>query len=254
MSYLRNRLFCACAAMTLLCLSACTDDAANGEAQAVTGSPGAERASYRLVTVLRPESVADYFKRARSLYDACRTVAQMKSLPVKPFPALPQNFVHSRVTQVSDGKRFLHSEEQFAVDGEISPSSGCEVKVTSQVSSSVFTDGTRPAQVPGDEGPADLDRALDLDPARLTPYTVARTVHGVRLKCDPSATAAADDPGVCIVDPAAARGALATPDGKPLVAHHVRKDQVFGTKMVLEPESFITGTAIDTTVFNVAAP
>lgn len=242
------------ASATMAGLSACGERSDAAEPAGAV-RPGAN--SYELVTVLRPESVENYFTRARGLYDLCAAFANSAKLPVKPFLVPPADFIHSRKTLISDGKSFLERETEYKVDTRKGrPEQGCEFTLASYSNAQLVQGGKAQQAGTDEDGNYGLGETfplepVELDPAKLEGYSAAKIVHGVALKCLAGADGQADTSslmGQCIVDPAA--GPLATVSGKPLVAYYRMTDRsLFNTEMVFEPVSLRVGHAVDAKVF-----
>ncbi|MES2317835.1 MAG: hypothetical protein V4631_10110 [Pseudomonadota bacterium] len=238
-------------------LGACGKEASSAPRSAAAKAGSAPRDTYEMVSVVRPESLQQYMKRLRFPYDLCAGQAKLQGQPIKPFPAIPDDFVVSRITLVSDGKSFSRSEVVYSVTIEgLTPETGCAAKLESDVHTSVVRDGVqlRAAEAGQPTEEPLLVPTQAFKDEQTAGYTVARTVHGVALKCLDSksvAIAAGFASDSCIVDPAVAR--IAGPDGDPTLAHQrdIAAAAATGAIMVLEPVSLKVGHKVDPARFSI---
>ncbi|SHH24946.1 hypothetical protein [Massilia sp. CF038] len=239
-----------CAVVLATLLSAC---GRNSDAAAPTTRLPASP-SYELVTEVRPESVSDFFKLSRSRYDGCVLLAETKKLPVQPFMTLPEDFVVTRTTYVSDGKSFFEQVQTFYLDDSgLTPEQGCATAIGSDRSASAVHKGMQKslnAPVPGQtvEPPADAMVAAP-DPAKLASYTLSKTIHGVQVKCAESGPADPIGSERCIVDPS--KGVIARADGEPVLVNvrHNAATGLHNTLLITQPVKLNVGQHIDPAIF-----
>jgi len=225
-----------------------------GDSTGAPGEPAAAARSYEIVTVTRPESVDRQIAVDWARYDACVMAAESRKLPVKPFPAVPQQYFYERNTYISDGKTYLMRSEQYGLDdARLVPEQGCAARFAVQSS----TDIQRGAKVrhigialDGERQVDDEDRAAPLAPdaAAAAGYSVARSVAGHAVRCLPPGSPAYAGGTVremCIADAAAV-----DPDGKPVVVAATMKNATGTTTLVTEPHKLVLGKPIDAKAFD----
>lgn len=208
--------------------------------------------AYQLVTVVRPESIADHIRPAKTVYEQCASTATMLKLPVKPFVEVPANFVAERLTQTSDGKSYYMKKQQYGIDiDDMNPQQGCSTRVKEEAviervhkgvveHIDVDKDGKQVAAEPSESGPS-MPRHEN-----LAAFTESRTEHGVALKCLPKGSAGLV-PGMlgasCLVDAGAGK-TLRDADGNALTGY--MRDEASGKQfsvLVQEPVSVSIGAA-----------
>jgi hypothetical protein len=239
----------------VLLLTACHDgDAAAPVARAVPSAadaPAARAATlqgYVLVTQERPESMARYLRLPRESYELCVIALQRQHKTVKPFPAVPADYVTMRTTYANDGRRDVVRQENYTfsvVPGGALEACEWHIAKTSNVTlienGDMFVSGMDAEGKLSKSGP--LETLNETVPAKsLARYTVARTSNGVPLKCNPGS-----EYKLCIVDPALA---LVT-QGSSVVtaASRIENVPVFGT-MIVEPVSLVVGKPLDPALFS----
>lgn len=240
------------ATLLFTALTACTSEASS--------SPGGpKRVSYELVTEERPEDMAVYRKRLRLEYELCVTQAELRGLPVKPFPAIPADALRSRTIYVSDGRSFATSQEEWGMDNtDAVPEKGCVTRHSSAISKTVIRDGFQyivGASAPGEETappmPAPL---LPFDAEKASAYTVPQTKKGIALKCVDAKSpliASGFVSDACIVDPAVAN--ISSADGEPIQVNlrNLSGEAIHGGVSVFEAVSLKTGIKVDPAHFSI---
>lgn len=125
-------------------------------------------------------------------YVPCTEVAKVLKVAVKPFPVVPADYGHKRVTWITDGVSSVIKTESIGGDDNSSmdPNTGCEFKlpmaktvvvtVNHAKKSTQIENGKVRDVFPIPEWPAYAPRGKE-----TTEYTVARTVNGVDLRCLP---------------------------------------------------------------------
>lgn len=236
-----------------LSLAACN----HGEADAVGASPpGAGAApsavvastSYLLVTQARPEAPEKYLAIQRSTYELCAQALRQRGLVPKPFPVVPPVLVTARTTYASDGKRSVVREVTRKLDfvpGQLE--GACEMRWSTLANVSVIGNGQEQTAETDEDGKVQVDppQPSPAEPVRaslLAPYTIPKTLNGVRLKCR--------DADNCIVDPAVVLVAQRT---SPVEAAS-RADPIapFNTPIIVEPVSLLVGKPVDAALFSLS--
>lgn len=147
--------------------------------------------AYEVVTVERPESVADYHRLYRLSYENCAHVRDLKQMgPPPPMKQPPGDYITQRRTYVSDGKAYLFKEEHFdyLVSAE-EPAFSCETTVRHTVSTELVRDGkiyhasidengNRTSEPPEDD-------ILPRDRNKDAIFTETKTVKGFAARCMP---------------------------------------------------------------------
>lgn len=227
-------------------LGGCEQSAQSAPAAArITGVP------YELVVVMRPESVAEYFKLAKSAHSFCALSARALGLPVQPYVDIPADLELERTTYVSDGRSFRMDRIQRSMDvTDNNPDTGCRITLTTfrdieRTSNGrlervfIHNEGQRETVAPESTilPPPDTDLAL---------YTATRTENGVPLRC-----LGPDSPHIqvraitahCIVDAGNGK-TLHDSNGEPIIAYgrEVMSQTVAASPTVLSPVSMRIGT------------
>jgi len=230
------------ALLTLLALGACSRGSADA-ADGAASTPSDAARSYQLVTQLRPESPELFFRPARAVYDLCVASARAKGLQVKPFPALPKEFVAAKTIYASDGKRKFFKETEWKIDHgpDFGADTGCEMRLASQWRSEVIDGANARSAGRTDDGQFMLEEMRPagdetVHPDRLSGYAQAKVVNGIKLKCNVDET--------CIVDPAVAMIGFGS---RPAMAAARTDDP--RTPLLLEPVSLTVDKAIDPALF-----
>jgi hypothetical protein len=230
------------------------------------GSPQAPAAdsagaAYELVLLQKPDSIENYAKVERGVYDLCVAAAGVGHTSVKPFPKLPAELGATRSTYLIRGRdRVLREEMLAALDvSKNTPDHQCEVDVTpSRILHVDLVVGVTHTSIGADksvttEDVSDLRSADAASRAQSTArYTDALTVNGVDLRCLPSGKPPIDGDLLqqkCVY---AKDGVLVEPDGKPIVlASKVRP--IPGLPVTItEPQSLRTLEHPDASQFNPA--
>jgi hypothetical protein len=234
--------------------------AACSKTDATAASPsGGGGLSYEVVTIERPESVADYHKLYQATYKICAATREiLKQPPPPPMLQPPADFMTGRTTYTSDGKAFLVKEEHFMYKmkdmEEPVPSCVTYLDTSSNTQMvrdgktydvSVETDGKRTAEV--------SDGAVVPDAHRDDLYTQQKTVNGFAVKCMPMLPGTSElITELCVAD--LKPGTLYGVEGKPIpVASRVTSVQKLASALVLEPVSIKVSQKIDPAVFDAAA-
>lgn len=224
-----------------LLLAACNSDAAAPPAVA-----GALKKSYVLVTQIRPESLEKFTQVQRAGYALCVAVAQTRHEAVKPFPALPQDFVQTRTTYADDGKREVRREELFWLEqshGDGASLNGCETRLNRSITIFVTSGGQQRTLETGADGKvvAGEPVPVNAEPVRaslVAMHTVPRTINGVQLKCTPE--------NKCIVDPALV---LVAESWRPVTASLRMENMPTVGTLIIEPVSLVVGKPLDPALF-----
>jgi hypothetical protein len=245
----RSAAFCAVLA---LCLAGCSR---------LEASPGPARGalpSYELVTVERPESVAEYHKLYRGTYEMCAATRKLlKRSPPAPMLQPPADFITERKTYASDGKAFLTIGEYFTYHVEmVEPTFTCRTYLEKTSNSqlvrggkvydaAIDPDGKRESQPP-EEWILPWENKTDV-------YTEPATVKGFAVKCMkmlPNTEKLITQ--LCIAD--LNPGTLTGPTGEPIpVASRVTIVQDLASTMRLEPVTLRVGHVVNQALFDAAA-
>jgi hypothetical protein len=218
-------------------------NAATGAAPATSGD--GVPASYMLVIQVRPESVEKHFAFQRAAYEVCAAAAKVQHIVAKPMVAVPNDFVLSRKTYASDGKRLLYREVNYSMEFVDWDKKGdCQTRMSMQSSVSVITDGQDRSSFRDENGKVTVDAPrpypmLPIDRSLLEGFTSPKIVNGFKLKCD--------NHGLCIVDPVVA---VITQDGEPVIAF-LQVDNLPPGKLTTfaEPVSLTVNKPIDPALF-----
>jgi hypothetical protein len=224
----------------LLLMSACDHGSATPSLPTGAAAP-----SYVLVTQNRPESLDNYLAFHRARYGTCVVAANLRHEVVKPFPAVPRDFVDIRTTYASDGRRVVKREVLYGLDFvDDEKLTGCEMRVSSVWSVHLLSGGQQQFSESDAHGKVTVGEPEPNrpEPARASSsalYTIPRTTNGVRLQCS------ADNQ--CIVDPAVI---AVVEEGSPVrAAARIEGLPTYGTAAVLEPVSLVVGKSVDPALF-----
>ncbi|NHZ39803.1 hypothetical protein [Massilia aquatica] len=238
-------------------LIACGDDSAPAHTSSTSPTLSQIRDTYELVTVHRPTSIDDYVNLLSMPYKMCRALARAKNLPVKPFPVIPENFVMTRTTIISDGKSFRTTEEGFGVDIDgVTPENGCETKFGGGSNTWVAHNGFEYVLDDQTQSQAESERvkyeAKPYDPESVSGYSISKKINNIAVKCtDESDLMVAGKivAEMCVLDPKLGR--IAMSDGKPPIVYSrdLPGKSVFGSPMILEPVSLRVGIKVSPTIF-----
>lgn len=231
------------ALFTLLALAGCNQG--NAAHAAIPGTGAVATGNYVLVTQRRPESPEKFFARQRNMHALCVQVATRRGITPKPFPAVPDDFVQTRNTYASDGRRIVMREVLYALDflpGQAGDA--CAMRLSSSTNMSILANGQLQSTHVDEDGAVHTDEpqpivAEAVNPMFMAPYKVGKIVNRVPLKCDGAS--------ICIIDPAVALVA----EGSYPVQASSRIDDVatYGTALILEPVSLSVGAAVDPALF-----
>ncbi|AZP11382.1 hypothetical protein [Undibacterium parvum] len=98
-------------------LAACDNPmAAGNKSNGADASSMPSEKSYEIVTVTRAVSLDRSLAFTKAGYDVCAASAKAFSLPVMPFPALPNDYFDGRQTYMSDGVNFYQKKETYVLD------------------------------------------------------------------------------------------------------------------------------------------
>jgi hypothetical protein len=197
-------------------------------------APAADNSAvaYELVLLEKPDSVENYAKVQRGVYDLCVVAARVAHITAKPFPQLPASLGATRWTYFIRGRDRVVREEMLA-DLDLSNNTQdhqCEVDITpSRVLNVDLMVGNTHTSIDGDKNVQTQDIAdLRRDDAASRPQSTARytdplTVNGVDMRCLPAGKPPIDGDLLqqkCIY---AQDGVLVEPDGSPIdLASRVR--------------------------------
>lgn len=227
---------------------------ANDDALSFSGDNG--RDSYELVTIRRPVSVEEYFKMWSIPYKICAANAKLQNVPVKPFPAIPADFVMKRTTITSDGKSFRTTEEEFGVDiQDVEIENGCATSYGSGVRTWVSHNGIETElDSENQSNPSEnaTYRLKPYDPEIAQSYAIGKKINGVAVRCtgnDDLSIAGGMIAEMCVLDPIL--GKIAMPDGKPPIVYtrDVPGPSLFGSPIIEEPVSLKVGIKVNPQVF-----
>jgi len=177
--------------MAGLVLAGCGQSASSaGEPTAAAGN------TYELVQLVRPEPADGPFRVVKeTAYKMCSMMAELKHLPVKPFPNPPAGYATERITVVTDGKSFVRkSESLYSTDtSTITPENGCEYKISpSKAYSVTLLHGGKQIDISAaDDGKATVDTTdagtytASSTSGKASDFSEQRTVNGVNLRCWP---------------------------------------------------------------------
>ena len=208
---------------------------------------------FKLVTETRPSSVEKFFAVEKAAYELCASSAKFMKLPVKPLAALPADFVTSRETFASDGKRTTYIQLQQRLDTENNtPKQGCATKIVAETSVFIYgggknlsygvgSDGKRSDINDGDLPPRALDKSAD--------YVQARQIKGVAVQCASPALLSKE---------LVTERCVASANGKPLLdaagrlapAYERVRDADRDLELRRDPVSLQVGGKVDPALFN----
>ncbi|NHZ98384.1 hypothetical protein [Massilia sp. CCM 8734] len=255
---LRFRLFFL---MGFALLASCKDEKKPGVQDVLSTIHNNGRDSYELITIRRPTSVEEYFKLWSLPYELCVASAKLNNVPVKPFPAIPKDFVMKRTTVTSDGKSFRTTEEEFGVDiQDITVENGCATSYGSGLRTWVAHNGIEAdldseIQSENHEGQASY-QIKPYDPNLAQAYSVEKKINGIAVRCTGAhdfMVAGKVVAEMCVLDPVLGRIAMA--DGKPPIVYtrDIPGPSLFGSAMVDEPISLKVGIEVNPEIFVNAA-
>ncbi|NHZ61883.1 hypothetical protein [Massilia genomosp. 1] len=247
--------------MGLALLASCGEEEKIGKQDTQSLIHNNGRDSYELITIRRPTSVEEYFKLWSLPYKLCVASAKLKNIPVKPFPAIPKDFVMRRTTVTSDGKSFRTTEEEFGVDiQDITAENGCATSYGSGFRTWVAHNGIEADldsenQSENHEGRVSY-QLKPYDPELAQAYSIVKKINGIAVRCTGAhdlmvAGKVVDE--MCVLDPILGRIAMA--DGKPPIVYtrDIPGPSLFGSAMVDEPISLKVGIEVNPEIFVNAA-
>lgn len=223
----------------------------------VPGAGGADT-SYEIVTVERPESVAEYHKLYKATYKMCAYAREVQKLPPPP-PMLqpPADFISQRTTHTSDGKTYLVKSEYFTykVRSE-GPDFSCATYREDTSDTQLIMNGKSYNAGVDEHGkrtsvpPEEFD--LPRDPPD-TVFTVPKTIKGFALKCMPMLPNTEKlITELCTAD--LKPGVPYNNSGRPITVYsRVTIVDQLQSVIVTEPVSIKWGQKIDQAVFDAAA-
>lgn len=246
----------------LLAGALCTGSAACSRADlpGAAAQPAASGArSYEVVTVERPDSVHEYHKPYRAIYEMCAAIRKAKGMgPPAPMLQPPADYITGRKTYTSDGKAYLVKEEHFAyvVDAD-EPAFTCRTYLDKSASTQLIRDGKMFDAGFDGEGKRYSEPAqewiLPPEKSREYLYTEPRVVKGHAVKCMPmlpNTEKLITD--LCIAD--LKPGTLTDIQNEPLILYsRVTSVEKFQGVMLTEPVSVKVGLKVDPAVFDAAA-
>ncbi|QNA89471.1 hypothetical protein G4G28_15150 [Massilia sp. Dwa41.01b] len=242
-----------------VCAGLCACSRTDGQ-DAALGQPGSSGArSYEIVTVERPESVAEYHKMYRGIYEMCAGVRKAKGMgPPAPMLQPPADYITERKTYTSDGKAYLVKEEHFTYHAEVDePAFSCRTYLEKTSNTQLIRDGKMYDAGVDAQGKrySEPPQEWNLPPekSREHLFTEPRMVKGHAVKCMPmlpNTQALITD--LCVAD--LKPGTLTDVQNEPLVLYsRVPIVQKLQSVMVTEPVSVKVGLTIDPAVFDAAA-
>lgn len=182
------------AAFLCLALAACSRTDAPTAAPHAVAAPhadGGRGIAYEVVTVERPESVADYHRLYRLTYENCAQIRQAKKMgPPPPMKQPPADYITQRLTYISDGKAYLVKEEHFDyVVADLEPGFTCETRARHTVATELVRDGKIYNTSIDENGKRSSDPPEDdilpRDRNKDALYTEPKTIKGFATKCMP---------------------------------------------------------------------
>ena len=238
---------------TAAAASAATAPPTSGPAAGANGN-----VSYEVVTVERPESVADFHKLYRASYDLCAGIRESKKLP--PPPAMkqpPADFVSQRTTYASDGKAYLVKNDYFRYNvSSKDPVPTCETSEQKTSDMELVRDG-KVYHASIDEAGKRISEPPDdwaMPPKNSKSiYTESKVVKGFAVKCMPMLPNSEKlITELCIAD--LKPGTLTQVSGEPIVlSSRVTVVQKMAGAVVTEPVSVKVGQKVDKAMFDAAA-
>lgn len=254
-------------ALTALCAVAagCSRSDPAAAASAATAPPAAGPAagvdgnvSYEVVTVERPESVADFHKLYKASYDLCAGIRESKKLP--PPPAMkqpPADFISQRTSYASDGKAYLVKNEYFKYDvSSKDPDPTCETSERKTSDMELVRDGKVYHASIDEAGKRVSEPPEEWSMPRKNKesvYTEPKVVKGFAVKCMPMLPNSEKlITELCIAD--LKPGTLTQAGGEPIVlSSRVTIVQKMAGAVVTEPVSVKVGHKVDKAMFDAAA-
>ncbi|SHH16272.1 hypothetical protein [Massilia sp. CF038] len=179
--------------LALATLTGCDKPVTQATATTAPAKPGAHAGeSWELVTLQRSDPVNWGVRTRKVSYDMCVGLAELKKIPVQPFPTVPDDFEDEKVTRITNGvSTVVVTETSGGIEGpDIEGSGDCKMTVTTTRSKVVsvshagkttqIVDGVVEEVTDNPPWPAYAPRGKS-----TADYTVARTVNGVQLRCWP---------------------------------------------------------------------
>ena len=214
--------------------------------------------SYEVVTVERPESVADFHKLYKARYDMCAGVREAKKLP--PPPAMkepPADFISKRTTFASDGKAYLVKNEYFQYDVSMTmPAPTCETSEQKVSDTELVRDGKMYYAAIDNAGKRVSEPPGEWAMPRKNKehvFTEPKVVKGFAVKCMPMLPNSDKLlTELCIAD--LKPGTLTHVGGEPIIlSSRVTIIQKMSGAVLTEPVSVKVGQKINTAMFDAAA-
>lgn len=222
-------------------------------------TPATAGTTYEVVTVERPESVENYHRMYKAMYDMCAEtrVKVLKLPPPSPMKQPPADYISQRTTYVSDGKAYLVKQEHFAYKmDDADPTKNCDTYFESTSSTQMVRDGKVYDASFDNAGKRERSEPEEWILPREDKehvYTEPKTVKGHAVKCMkmlPNTEQLITE--LCIAD--RKPGTLTDVSGEPIVlTSRVTSAQSVMSAMLTEPVSVRVGHAVDKAVFDAAA-
>ncbi len=196
--FMSKMMFLPFAALALL--GGCAKTPADPVAPATPATPATSASappggSWELVTLERSDPANIYTTMTKEVsYAMCVTAAEVRKIPVKPFPQVPDDYEDKRVTRITNGVSTVIIEESMGGEQEtldIEQKGDCQytlktarskvVTISHAGTSTVIIDGkvSETNEIP--PWPEHAPRGQS-----TTDYSVARTINGVQLRCLPA--------------------------------------------------------------------
>ncbi|HEY0063271.1 MAG TPA: hypothetical protein VGC21_14225 [Telluria sp.] len=236
--------------LTLALLSGCNKLPGGTPSAPQSAKPAPAGESWELVTLERSDPVNYGVRTLKVSYDMCVAVAELRKIPVQPFPSVPDDFEDERVVRITNGvSTVIVMESGGGLDGpDIEGKGDCKMTINTARSKVVTVShaGKTTQIVDGV-----VEEVSDIPPwpayaprgKSTAEYNVARTVNGVQLRCLPdnfwlmNTNTRLDAREMCVYhldnvmidesgDPVIARSHVLVDIGGPLIRHMMKMEPV----------------------------
>lgn len=249
--------------MTLALLASCDGKFVN----AAIAAPGSavlpkNSSSYEVITVTKAEDMKAYLALSKGTYAICAELKALQKLPIKPYPAVPNNFIIEKNIYFSDGQNFYEKKEKTGASNA-SPDEQCLVvfgtesitKITrGNVTQSISEDVAGVVTVDSGQNNSQYTQLSDAKKSESAIFAIRQNTQGIAMRCLDKSLLGNDvhDYDQCVFD-GPNGSTLFDADGKPIALYlripPVVIGSVLGATQVTEVKTIEIGKKIDPKIF-----
>jgi hypothetical protein len=247
---------------TMVLLASCGGTSVGAAATPVAADLPKVSSSYEVITVTKAEDMKAYLAFSKETYAICAELKSLQKLPVKPYPAIPSDFIIEKNIYSSDGENFYERTEKTGAS-DASPDEQCLVvfgtesntKITrGNVTQSIDEDVAGVITVDSGQNNSQYTQLPVSKKSELSVFSIRQNKQGIAMRClDKSLlNNAARDYDECVFD-GTNESSLFNANGKP-IALYLRLPplvigSVLGTTKVTEVKTIEIGKKIDPKIF-----